>query len=161
MIRDVHAHSIPKQFNDRGCRASIGHSVEDAMFVGHMIARRIPSRHPNIRCIVPHLGGPIPMLPNRLDQQGVRDLGALTELSSVTARRFWYDTVCYGSKAAITCACEAFGVEKLVAGSDYPVLRDYESCTETFAFIGRFGLLAGDAERIPYHNAQALFGFRH
>jgi predicted TIM-barrel fold metal-dependent hydrolase len=147
--------------NDWGFRASIGNSVEDAMFVAHMIARRIPSRYPTIRFIVPHLGGPIPMLLNRLDQQGVRDLGALAELPSVTARRFWYDTVCYGSKAAICCACEAFGVEKLVTGSDYPVLQEYESYTETFAFIGRLGLPAGDAEQILHHNAQALFGFPH
>jgi hypothetical protein len=90
-----------------------------------------------------------------------RDPGALAELPSVTARRFWYDTVCYGSKAAICCACEAFGAEKLVTGSDYPVLPDYESYTETFAYIGRPGLPTGYAERILHHNAQALFGFPH
>ena len=147
--------------NDWGFRASIGNSIEDAMFVAHMIARGIPSRYPNIRFIVPHLGGPIPMLLNRLDQQGVRDLGTLAELPSVTARKLWYDTVCYGSKAAITCACEAFGVDKLVTGSDYPVLQDYETYTETFAFIARLGLPAGHAEQILHHNAQALFGFAH
>jgi len=147
--------------NDWGFRASIGNSIEDAMFVAHMIKREIPSRYPNIRFIVPHLGGPIPMLLNRLDQQGARDLGALPEPPSVTARRFWYDTVCYGSKAALCCACEAFGVEKIVTGSDYPVLQDYESYTETFAFIGRIGLPAVEADRILHHNAQALFGFAH
>ena len=31
------------------------------------------------------------MLMNRLDKQGVRDLGELAELPSVTARRFWFD----------------------------------------------------------------------
>jgi 6-methylsalicylate decarboxylase len=144
--------------NDWGFRASIGNSVEDAMFVAHMIARQIPHRYPNVRFIVPHLGGPIPMLLNRLDKQGVRDLGNLAELPSVTARRFWYDTVCYGSKASFTCACEAFGVEKLVAGSDYPVLQDYEEYRETFAYIERMGLPAEDAERILHHNAQDLFG---
>ena len=55
--------------NDWGFRASIGNSVEDAMFVAHMIARAIPQRYPNIRFIVPHLGGPIPMLLNRLDRK--------------------------------------------------------------------------------------------
>ena len=146
--------------NDWGFRASIGNSVEDAMFVAHMIARQIPLRYPKIRFIVPHLGGPIPMLLNRLDKQGVRDLGALPELPSVTARRFWYDTVCYGSQAAMTCACAAFGADRLVTGSDYPVLQDYESYRETFAFIERV-LPAADAERILHHNAQALFGLPH
>ena len=147
--------------NDWGFRAAIGNSVEDAMFVAHMIARQLPHRYPRIRFIVPHLGGPIPMLLNRLDKQGVRDLGELAELPSVTARRFWYDTVCYGSKAAFTCACEAFGVEKLVTGSDYPVLQAYEEYRETFAYIARTGLSQEDADRILHHNAQALFGFAH
>lgn len=147
--------------NDWGFRASIGNSVEDAMFVAHMIARQIPHRHPNIRFIVPHLGGPIAMLLNRLDKQGVRDLGELAELPSVTARRFWYDTVCYGSKAAITCACEAFGAGQLVTGSDYPVLQDYESYRDTFAFIEQIGLPPEVAGRILHHNAQALFGLPH
>jgi predicted TIM-barrel fold metal-dependent hydrolase len=146
--------------NDWGFRASIGNSIEDAMFVAHMIAKQIPYRYPNIRFIVPHLGGPIPMLLNRLDLQGVRDLGSVPELPSVTAKRFWYDTVCYGSKAAMTCACEAFGADRLVTGSDYPVLQDYEEYRETFAFIERV-LPAADAQRILHHNAQALFGFAH
>ncbi|HUB13700.1 MAG TPA: amidohydrolase family protein [Acetobacteraceae bacterium] len=147
--------------NDWGFRASIGNSVEDAMFVAHMIARQIPHRYPNIRFIVPHLAGPIPMLLNRLDKQGVRDLGELAELPSVTARRFWYDTVCYGSKAAITCACEAFGADRLVTGSDYPVLQEYESYRDTFAFIEHIGLPPEVANRILHHNAQALFGMPH
>ena len=79
----------------------------------------------------------------------------------MTARRFWYDTVCYGSKAAFTCACEAFGVEHLVTGSDYPVLQDYEEYRETFAYIERMGLPAEDADRILHHNAQELFGLPH
>ena len=101
------------------------------------------------------------MLLNRLDMQGVRDLGTLAEPPSVTARRFWYDTVCYGLKAALGCACEAFGVERIVTGSDYPVLQEYESYEETFAWIGRVGLAEEAAERILHHNAQALFGFTH
>jgi hypothetical protein len=44
-------------------------------------------------------GRPIPMLLNRLDKQGVRDHPGLAELPSVTARKFYYDTVCFGSKA--------------------------------------------------------------
>src|ERR1700723_3775387 len=66
--------------NDYKFTAAVGTSIEDACFVLHMIAKQIPHRYPNIRFIVPHLGGPIPMLLNRLDKQGVRDLGELAEL---------------------------------------------------------------------------------
>jgi aminocarboxymuconate-semialdehyde decarboxylase len=109
--------------NDWNWWASVGTSLEDATFVLHMIARQIPYRYPNIKFIVPHLGGPIPMLLNRLDLQGQRDHPNLAEAPSVTAKKFYYDTVCYASKAAFSCALEAFGEDHLVTGSDYPVLQ--------------------------------------
>jgi predicted TIM-barrel fold metal-dependent hydrolase len=140
--------------------AAVGTSLEDATFVLHMIARQIPHRYPDITFIVPHLGGPIPMLLERLDRQGMRDHPDLAEKPSVTAKRFYYDTVCYGSKAAFICALEAFGADHLVTGSDYPVLQDYEEYRETFAYIGRLGLNPEDADKILHRNAQKLFGFR-
>jgi len=85
----------------------------------------------------------------------------LAEAPSVTAKKFYYDTVCYGSKAAFICALEAFGADHLVTGSDYPVLQDYEAYKETFAYISRLGLPRSDTDRILHHNAQALFGFDH
>ena len=147
--------------NDYNYRAAVGTSLEDAVFVLHMIARQIPHRYPNIRFIVPHLGGPIPMLLSRLDQQGRRDHPNLAEAPSVSAKRFYYDTVCYGSKAAFTCALEAIGEDHLVTGSDYPVLQDYESYTETFAYIERLGLPKSVTDKVLHRNAQKLFGFAH
>ena len=143
--------------------ASVGTSLEDATFVLHMIAKQIPYRYPNIKFIVPHLGGPIPMLLNRLDLQGQTQSGHpnLADAPSTTAKRFYYDTVCYGSRAAFTAALEAFGADHLVTGSDYPVLQDYEAYKETFAYIDRLGLPESDTDRILHHNSQALFGFDH
>jgi hypothetical protein len=40
----------------------------------------------------------------------------------------------------VTCACEAFGGDKLVTGSDDRVLQDWEEYRETFAYIGQVGL---------------------
>jgi 6-methylsalicylate decarboxylase len=148
---------------DYNYRASVGTSLEDATFILHMIAKQIPYRYPNIKFIVPHLGGPIPMLLNRLDKQGQNPSGHpnLAEPPSVTAKKFYYDTVCYGSKPAFLCALEAFGADHLVTGSDYPVLQDYEAYNETFAYIERLGLPKSVTDKILHHNAQALFGFAH
>jgi 6-methylsalicylate decarboxylase len=145
-----------------GFRAAVGTSLEDATFVLHMIAKQIPYRYPNIKFIVPYLGGPIPMLLNRLDQQGQSARSGhpnLAEAPSATAKKLYYDTVCYGSKAAFTCALEAFGADHLVTGSDYPVLQDYESYKETFAYIERLGLAPADLDKILHRNARRLFGF--
>src|SRR5438445_8617640 len=147
---------------DYNYRGSVGTSLEDATFVLHMIAKQIPYRYPDIQFIVPHLGGPIPMLLNRLDQQGQNRSGHpnLAEAPSVTAKKFYYDTVCYGSKPAFICALEAFGPDHLVTGSDYPVLQDYEAYKETFAYIERLGLSEADVDKILHRSAQALFGLR-
>src|SRR6266540_6438037 len=55
--------------NDYGFTVSVGASLEDAAIVLHLIARRVPERFPNIKYVVPHLGGIIPMLLQRLDNQ--------------------------------------------------------------------------------------------
>jgi 6-methylsalicylate decarboxylase len=147
--------------NDYNYRAAVGTSLEDAVFVLHAIARQIPYRYPNIRFIVPHLGGPIPMLLDRLDKQGRRAHPNLAEAPSVTAKKFYYDTVCYGSKAAFHCALEAFGENRIVTGSDFPILLDSESYRETFAYIEELGLPKLVTDKVLHHNAQKLFGFEH
>ena len=139
---------------------SVGTSLEDATFVLHMIAKQIPHRYPNIKFIVPHLGGPVPMLLNRLDKQGQnqswppqprRGAEASPPRNSITTR------CATARRPRSLCALEAFGADHLVTGSDYPVLQDYEAYKETFAYIGRLGLPPADLDKILNHNAQALW----
>src|SRR5216117_1235351 len=140
---------------------SVGASLEDTAIVLHLIARRIPERYPNIKYVVPHLGGIIPMLLQRLDNQAPRQYPDLPEPPSVTARRFYYDTVGHGSQAALLCAWKAFGPDHLVAGSDYPVLLAFETYRQTFHYIHGCGLPAEDVDKILNHNAQIVLGLPH
>jgi predicted TIM-barrel fold metal-dependent hydrolase len=78
------------------------------------------------------------------ENQAPRQHPNLPEPPSVTARRFYYDTVGHGSQAALLCAWKAFGADQLVAGSDYPVLM----------------ALAEDVDKILNHNAQRLLGIQ-
>jgi predicted TIM-barrel fold metal-dependent hydrolase len=118
------------------------------VIVLHLIAKRIPSKYPNVTFIVPHLGGPIPMLLQRLDNQFSMASRNLPEPPSVTARRFYYDTVGHGSHAALLCAWKAFGADHIVPGSDFPVLLSYETYARTFAWIREAGLPAADVDQI-------------
>lgn len=54
---------------DYGLTAAVGTSLEDAAIGLHLIGKRIPSRFPEITFVIPHLGGPLPMLLERLDNQ--------------------------------------------------------------------------------------------
>ena len=141
---------------DYGFSGAVGTSMEDAAIVLHLIAKQIPWQFPDITYIVPHLGGPIPMLLERLDNQySMRDHD-LPEPPSVTARRFYYDTVGHGSHAALTCAWKAFGADHILPGSDFPVLLSFESYRETFSWIRDVDLPAGDIEQILERTAPSI-----
>ena len=147
--------------NDYRFTVSVGASLEDSAIVLHLIARRIAARYPRIQYVVPHLGGIIPMLLQRLDNQAPSQHPDLPEPPSLTARRFYYDTVGHGSQAALLCAWQAFGADHLVAGSDYPVLLAFETYRQTFHYIRESSLPAADVDQILHHNAQRLLGLEH
>ncbi|MGH7344603.1 MAG: amidohydrolase family protein [Candidatus Rokuibacteriota bacterium] len=118
-------------------------------------------RFPNIKYVVPHLGGIIPMLLQRLDNQAPRQHPNLPERPIATARRFYYDIVGHGSQAALLCAWKAFGADHLVAGSDYPVLLAFETYRQNFYYLSESSLPAADVDRIFHHNAQIVLGLPH
>src|SRR5262245_11434805 len=153
--------SCSPMINDYRFTVSVGASLEDSAIVLHLIARRVPERYPDIKYVVPHLGGIIPMLLERLDNQAPRVHPNLPERPSVTARRVYYDTVGHGSQAALLCAWKAFGADQLVAGSDYPVLLAFETYRQTFHYIRESSLPAADIDKILHHNAQIVLGLPH
>jgi predicted TIM-barrel fold metal-dependent hydrolase len=147
--------------NDYRFTVAVGASLEDSAIVLHLIARRVLERYPHIKYVVPHLGGIIPMLLQRLDNQAPSQHPDLPERPSLTARRCYYDTVGHGSQAALLCAWKAFGADHLVAGSDYPVLLAFETYRQTFHYIRESSLPAADVDQLLHHNAQRLLGLAH
>jgi predicted TIM-barrel fold metal-dependent hydrolase len=141
---------------DYGFSAAVGTSLEDAVIALHLIAKKVPSRFPNLTFVIPHLGGIIPMLLQRLDNQFSMASRGLPEPPSVTARRFYYDTVGHGSVAALTCAWKAFGADHILPGSDFPVLLSWESYARTFAWIREAGLPQADVEQILERTGPAV-----
>jgi predicted TIM-barrel fold metal-dependent hydrolase len=139
--------------NDYKMGGPAGASMEDSVMVLHLIARSVPFRYPNIKYIVPHFGGLIPMQLNRLDNQVPSQYPKLPEKPSQTARRLYYDTVGHGSQAALLAAWKAFGPEHLVTGSDYPYLMDYESYSETMTYIKDSDLPQADIDQILHRSA--------
>jgi predicted TIM-barrel fold metal-dependent hydrolase len=141
---------------DYGFSGAVGTSMEDTVIALHLIAKKIPSQFPNITYIIPHLGGLIPMLLQRLDNQFSMRQRSLPEPPSVTARRFYYDTVGHGSHAALTCAWKAFGAEHILPGSDFPVLLSFETYVRTFSWIREVGLPEADVEQILERTAPSI-----
>ena len=141
--------------NDFGLTVCCGASMEDSVAALHLIAHRIPQRFPSVRFVIPHLGGILPMILNRLDGQMPRAPGS--EPPSEIARRFFYDTVGWGSKAALIAAVEAFGDRQIVPGSDYPFLLAWEDYEQTFQNIRDANLPEEAVQNILFNNADRLF----
>jgi predicted TIM-barrel fold metal-dependent hydrolase len=141
-----------------GLSASAGAVFEDTAIALHLVVRRIPERFRGITFVIPHLGGALPMLLNRLDNQLPMSWPELPEKPSDTVRGFYYDTVAHGSPAALRCAVDAFGADRILPGSDYPVLLPFESYCDTFDYIRRAGLPEAALNSIMSTNAKIAFG---
>ncbi|MEP9386780.1 amidohydrolase family protein [Mesorhizobium sp. KR9-304] len=133
----------------------IGSPFEDTVCALQLIQARVPERFPGIKFISSHLGGCLPFLMKRIDVQA-RVFMPGPALPSAEAKRFWYDTV-NAHPAALRCACETFGADRLLLGTDTPYWQDnlYQLAVD---YIRQSGLSAQDAERIYHENAMALFG---
>ena len=78
---------------DYGLTWPIGAPIEDTISATQLIFKGIPARYPRIKIINSHLGGALPMLLQRLDNQYRWAAPEITEPPSAQARRMWYDTV--------------------------------------------------------------------
>jgi len=98
----------------------VGAPVEDTISIMHLITHGIPTRYPDIKIINSHLGGALPMLLQRADDQYGWEAPGTPERPSLAARRMWYDTVGHGHVPALRCAIDSFGADRLLLGTDFP-----------------------------------------
>jgi 6-methylsalicylate decarboxylase len=143
---------------DYGLSAPLGPVFEDTLLVAQMVRRQFPQKFPDLKVVIPHLGGVLPIYLERMDNQMALLFPDLAERPSDTVRRLWYDTIAHGSKPALRSAWESFGVDRLVTGSDYPVTEHHDGYKAAFDAIGNAGLPDADVQQILHENAPRLFG---
>jgi aminocarboxymuconate-semialdehyde decarboxylase len=134
----------------------VGAPLEDTICLLQFMQANFPSRFPDIKIIIPHLGGFAPFLTARLDQLRQRFLPDSAMMPSAQAKYFWYDTV-NGYPSALRCSQEAVGTDRLLMGTDFPFWRDaaFKLCVD---YVAEAGLPAGDVERVLGGNAEILLG---
>jgi predicted TIM-barrel fold metal-dependent hydrolase len=135
----------------------LGAPIEDTVCVTHLIARGIPTRFPNLRIVNAHLGGALPMLLQRVENQLPRVAPDAPEPAGVAARRMWYDTVGHGHVPALVAAASSFGTDRLVLGTDYPYVRGGHH-REAVDYIEAAGFSAAETAAIRDETAAALIG---
>jgi 6-methylsalicylate decarboxylase len=135
----------------------VGAPVEDTISIMQLITHGIPTRYPDIKIINSHLGGALPMLLQRADDQYRWEAPDTPEPPSVAARRMWYDTVGHGHVPALRCAVDSFGADRLLLGTDFPY-EDGDTFTRAVNYINDPQIDPSAARAILDQNASVLLG---
>jgi len=135
----------------------VGAPLEDTIAAAHLIFAGVTARFPNMKVLVSHIGGALPVLLGRLDFLYTDEMPAMDPPPSVLARRMWFDSVAHGDLLAIETAFRAYGADKLVMGSDFPYQLD-AAYTDAVGFLSRSGIGADAARAILGGNAEGLLG---
>ena len=176
-LHPVRAASFPDYLSEKKSKFEIwwafGWSYETAAAMARLIFSKIIDRYPNLKIIVHHFGGIVPMLEGRIgpgwDQLGARtsdeDYGAV--LKSLKKRPldyfkhdFYADTATFTGKAAMVAGFDFYDFDKILFASDCPF--DPEKGTmyirETIRILDGLGLSKDDRAKIDYQNLEKLTG---
>jgi 6-methylsalicylate decarboxylase len=120
----------------------VGATFEDTLAALRLLLSGVTERNPDVRIIVPHFGGTLPVVYPRIARRGKGDL----------LRRLYYDSA-NGYGPALKCACEALGVERLMLGTDFPYIG---SVKENVDYVTAAGLSREQQEQILERTASEL-----
>jgi 6-methylsalicylate decarboxylase len=135
----------------------VGAPVEDTISIMQLITHGIPDRYPNIKIINSHLGGAMPMLLQRADDQYRWEAPDTPEAPSIVARRMWYDTVGHGHVPALRCAIDSLGPDRLLLGTDFPY-ENGDVFVRAVEYVTDPHIESSTATAILDENAGALLG---
>lgn len=111
---------------------ALGWPYETSLAMARLVFAGLFDRCPRLAVITHHVGGMIPMMEGRLANGLAKPGGRvpprfaasvetpLRESPVAAMRRFYADTASFGSRAAIACGMEFFGIERMIFATDMP-----------------------------------------
>jgi aminocarboxymuconate-semialdehyde decarboxylase len=108
---------LPPTYDDWMLAATLGPIVSSSLAAARLVLSGVLDRVPELTIVVPHLGGMLPYV-----QQRIADFGrgaAEQDFAHYLQHRLYVDTCSY-HPPALRCAVETMGVDRLVMGSDFP-----------------------------------------
>jgi len=111
--------------------SSVGRPFDNCLALSRLITRGIYEKFPKLKIVASHLGGGICEIIGRMDYAyemgdeafflGTYEPMLITRKPSDYLKMMWMDTTSYHTPA-IRCAAETIGADRLVFGSDAPML---------------------------------------
>jgi predicted TIM-barrel fold metal-dependent hydrolase len=141
-------------------RMMIDYPFETTKVAANLIMRGVMERMPNIRFILSHAGGTLPMLAHRMSifdkmtpQKANYPLGALAYI-----KRFWFDTALSGHKVPLDALRGFADPSRILFGTDYPYVSEDVAISETAGLDAYAGFSEAERNMVARGNAEALFG---
>ncbi|HEY7062798.1 MAG TPA: amidohydrolase family protein [Chloroflexota bacterium] len=137
----------------------MGAPIEDTVATFRLVVSGVTTRFPRVQFIVPHLGGILPFVLDRVENTVATQRASGTPVPFEgpvvdQLRKLWFDIVS-GQPAALRCACELWGAQRLMLGTDFP----YYTGTRLQRLVdgpAAIGLPADDVQAILGGTAQKL-----
>jgi aminocarboxymuconate-semialdehyde decarboxylase len=149
---------MAEQLKDYVLGPLVGFPFDSTVAVARMCFDGLFRDFPNVRFLVPHLGGAIPYLLPRLDQ-GYRDFPAtranIDQPPSFYLKRLYFDTVTF-SPYTLNMLRDLVGTDHMVMGSDYPHLLG--SIDRAVSSIEGLHIPAAEKTRIFSGTALSILG---
>ena len=150
--------------NDLGMQRSIGGMIEDTVAGIRLLLSGVVVRFPEINFIVPHLGGTLPFIYGRVrrhiqlaEKKWVADGLTTEDAPHKGLSRLWWDTATR-HVAALTCAVETLGADRLVFGTDYPYTKTREEFTSRLGHVRDLPITDEQRDAILGTSAATLLG---
>jgi len=129
--------------------------------VTHLALSGTLERCPDLTLIVPHAGGTIPFLVDRIGLLAARFVPGTTTHAPAGVeaylRRLYYDLAISTNPHAVASVLQLVGPERLLYGSDWPALDEADVHSLIQVLDGNPLLHPDDRARIERHNALELF----
>lgn len=109
-----------------------GAPVEDAIATLQLLRADYPNRFPNIRFHVSHLGGDLPFLAQRLEDN-YEDWGSFPASPRQSLRRMWFDAANFYTPS-LALSLEVYDPRHVMMGSDFPYFQN-EKYTRAVTYI--------------------------
>jgi 6-methylsalicylate decarboxylase len=129
--------------------------------VTHLVLSGTLERCPDLRLIVPHAGGTIPYLAERIGLLASRFVPAAADRAPAGVkayfRRLYYELAISTSPHAVASVLQLADPQHILFGSDFPALDEEDVQHLTQALVDNPLLKPGDLEMIQRRNALQLF----
>lgn len=145
---------------DQMLRWMVGAPIEDGVGLLHLVRSGVMQKYPGIKIVSSHMGGPVPLLAERIEHYWTsqHERSGFPESPTAMWRRMWFDTVNY-HRPSLRLALDTVGADRLVLGTDFPYSQK-ERYAEAVDAVAGSDLDAGTKEKILATNALEGLGLR-